>query len=150
MKRQIAKSVTMALLLTMTLVTAVATANGQSREYVRAHVPFGFIVGDKTLAAGAYEIVPVGDALSIKSADSKAAVIRLAMTTSPNTKKPARLVFRRYGNTYFLSEVWAGGDRVGRRLNESRHERAVKRELSRIATNGARHYEEVVILAIDR
>lgn len=150
MKRQIAKSVTMALLLTLTLVTAVATTNGQSRGNVRARVPFGFIVGEKMLAAGAYEIVPMGDALSIKRVDSKAGAIRLAMTTSPNEKAPARLVFHRYGNTYLLSEVWEGGDRVGRRLNESRQERAIKREQSRIAGNEGSDYQEVVILATDR
>ena len=109
MKRQIAKSVTMALLLTLTLVTAVATTNGQSRGNVRARVPFGFIVGEKMLAAGAYEIVPMGDALSIKRVDSKAGAIRLAMTTSPNEKAPARLVFHRYGDRYFLAEVWISG-----------------------------------------
>ena len=61
MGRQIAKGLTMLmLLLTMALVTAVATANGQSQHKLNARIPFEFIVGDKTLAAGQYEVNAVG------------------------------------------------------------------------------------------
>jgi len=147
MTRQILKRVTMlVLLLTMALVTAVITANGQSQHRVNAKVPFEFIVGDKTLAAADYRIDTVGEALAIRNADATNSVIRLANTITPKERKSARLVFHRYGNTYFLSEVWEGGDRIGRRLVESRQERAARREVSRIATNRT-SYEEVVILA---
>ena len=150
MARQIAKGLTMLmLLLTMALVTAVATANGQSQHKLNARIPFEFIVGDKTLAAGQYEVNAVGitqEALAIRGRESNDAVIRLTMTREPKENKPARLVFHRYGNTYFLSEVWEGGDGVGRQLKESAQEKGMKRELSVIAKNGAR-YEEVVILA---
>lgn len=149
MARQIAKGLTMLmLLLTMAMVTAVATANGQSQHNLNARIPFEFIVGDKTLAAGQYEVNAVGitqEALAIRGRESNDNVIRLTMTREPNASKPARLVFHRYGNTYFLSEVWEGGDRVGRQLKESAQEKGMKRELSVVAKNGA-HYEEVVIL----
>src|SRR5262245_52310846 len=136
MARRILKRVTMLmLLLTMALVTAVATANGQSQHRVNASVPFDFIVGDKTLAAADYRIDTVGEALAICSASARYSVIRLANAMTPNDRKSARLVFHRYGNTYFLSEVWEGGDRIGRRLVESRQERAMRSELSRMATN---------------
>jgi hypothetical protein len=151
MARRILKRVTMLmLLLTMALVTAVATANGQSQHRVNASVPFEFIVGDKTLAAADYRIDTVGEALAIRSAGAKNNVIRLANAMTPKESKPARLVFHRYGNTYFLSEVWEGGDRIGRRLVESRQERAMRSELSRMATNKTTSYEEVAILATVR
>ena len=150
MGRRILKRVTMSmLLLTMALVTAVATANGQSQHRVNASVPFEFIVGDKTLAAADYRIDTIGDALAICSVGAKDKVIRLANATTPKERKPARLVFHRYGNTYFLSEVWEGGDRIGRRLVESRQERVMRSELSRMATNKT-SYEEVAILATVR
>ena len=151
MARQIAKGLTMLmLLLTMALVTAVATANGQSQHKVNARIPFEFIVGDKTLAAGQYEVNAVGitqDALAIRGRESNDSVIRLAMTKEPKESKPARLVFHRYGNAYFLSEVWEGGNGAGRQLNPSAQERGMKRELARVVTSGAPLYEEVVILA---
>jgi hypothetical protein len=147
MARQILKRLTMLmLLLTIALVTAVATASGQSQHRVNASVPFEFIVGDKTLAAADYRIDTVGEALAIRNADAKNSVIRLANTIAPKERKSARLVFHRYGNTYFLSEVWEGGDRIGRRLVESRQERAMRLERSRVATNKT-IYDEVVVLA---
>jgi hypothetical protein len=151
MARQIAKGLTMLmLLLTMALVTAVATANGQSQHKLNARIPFEFIVGDKALAAGQYEVSTVGitqEALAIRGCKSNNSVIRLAMTKEPTENKSARLVFHRYGNTYFLSEVWEGGDAVGRQLRQSGQERAMQRELSRIAAHGRSAYEEVVVLA---
>ena len=148
MARQILKRVTMLMLLsTMALVTSLTTAHGQSQHSVKASIPFEFIVGDKTLAAADYRIDTVGEALAIRSAGAKNNVIRLANTMTAKETKSARLVFHRYGNTYFLSEVWEGGDRMGRRLVESRQERAMRLELPRMATNKTTSYEEVVILA---
>jgi hypothetical protein len=144
------------LLLTLALGTAVATANGQEQHGLTAQVPFDFIVGDKELAAGQYQIRTVGiagDALAIRSADSKSNAIRLVNTTAPQKNKPARLVFHRYGNVYFLSQVWEGGDNVGRRLQKSQQERAMEREQSRLSSNGINGgsgCEEVVILASAR
>jgi len=146
MSRQILKRVTMLmLLLTIALVSAVATASGQSQHRVNASVPFEFIVGDKTLAAADYRIDTIGEVLAIRNADATNSVIRLANTIAPKENKPARLVFHRYGTAYFLSEVWEGGDRIGRRLVESRQERALRMESSQMATNKT-NYEEVVIL----
>ena len=151
MTRQIAKGLTMLmLLLTMALVTAVATANGQTQHKLNARIPFEFTVGDKTLAAGQYEINAIGitqEALAIRGRESNDSVIRLVMRKEPKESKPARLVFHRYGNAYFLSEVWEGGDVVGQQLKESAQERGMKRELARIITGGAPLYEEVVVLA---
>ena len=150
MGTQILKRATMLmLLLTIALVTAVATASGQSQHRVNASVPFEFIVGDKTLAAADYRIDTVGEALAIRSADATNSVIRLSNTIASKEREPARLVFHRYGNTYFLSEVWEGGDRIGRQLFESRQERGMRLELPRMATNRT-SYEEVVILASAR
>ena len=149
MARQTLKRVAMLMLmLTMALVATVATANGQSQHRVNASVPFDFIVGDKTLAAADYRIETVGEALAICTAGAKNSVIRLANTMAPRERKPARLVFHRYGNTYFLSEVWEGGDRIGRRLVESRQERAMRSELSRMATNKTTSYDVVIVASV--
>ena len=153
MGKRIVKGMTMlALLLTLALATAVATANGQARQKLSANVPFDFIVGDKVLAAGQYRVSQVGigdEALAIRSADSKSTAIRLTNAMTAQEREPVSLVFHRYGNTYFLSQVWEG-DRIGRQLLKSRQESAMQREHSRIASNADSEkcgYEEVVILA---
>ncbi len=42
----------------------------------------------------------------------------------------AEIVFHRYGDSYFLSEVFAGGDETGRELHPSRQERILRREMA--------------------
>ena len=90
MGRQIVKGLAMVmLLLTLALATAVATANGQGRHTVAGKIPFEFIVGDKTLAAGQYSMRAIGvaeEALAIQSADGKNNAIRLTNATAPNWK----------------------------------------------------------------
>jgi hypothetical protein len=153
MGKKIAKGMTMlVLLLAVALMAAVGTASGQSRQKLIANVPFDFIVGDQVLDAGRYTVNAVGiagDALAIQGADGNNA-IRLSYANQSHANKTARLVFHRYGNTYFLSQVWQGVDNVGRQLLKSREELAMERELGRIAANTNSEegfYEEVVVLA---
>ncbi|HEY6045812.1 MAG TPA: hypothetical protein VIU65_04365 [Pyrinomonadaceae bacterium] len=154
MARRWVKGLTMlALLLTLALATTVATANGQDQIAVKANVPFEFIVGDKTLAAGKYSVSAIGithDALAIQGIKANDSAVRLVNTTTGSAERTSKLVFHRYGNTFFLSEVWTAGERQGRQLLKSRQERAIERELSRVAGNQTSKYQEVVILASAR
>ena len=139
MARQILKGLTMLMaIVALAFVSAVATANGQTGNKVIAQVPFEFIVGDKTLAAGEYSVRAVnsaGDALIIRSADAKGQAIRLSSTTEAEKNKAyARLVFHRYGDRYFLSQVWSQGESTGHELLKGRQERSIERELARIAS----------------
>jgi hypothetical protein len=118
------------------LATAVVSASAQSPKTVVSNVPFEFVVGDVTLPAGEYRINrPLGNALSIQTANASAATMRLSNEIQPRKdKQHARLVFHRYGERYFLAEVWTGSDDIGRQLLKSRQERAIERELSSIAS----------------
>ena len=153
MAKQLVKGLAMlALLLTLALATTATTANGQDNPRVKANVPFEFIVGDKTLPAGEYVIraASIGsDALAIQGTESNHKAFRLANTTR-RADKSAALVFRRYGESFFLSQIWLGGDRQGRQLLKSRQQRAIERELSRIAGNRTITHTEVVLLASTR
>lgn len=149
MKRQMVKGLTMVILIaTVAFATAVVSANGQSSLRVKGHIPFEFVVGNQTLPAGDYTVrsaTDSGAALMIQNAQSSIATVRLASPIRPKTNKlDARLVFHRYGQNYFLSEVWEGGDSTGRQLRESKQERAIKRELTSVALNT---YEIVEIVA---
>jgi hypothetical protein len=45
------------------------------------------------------------------------------------------MVFRRYGDQYFLGEVWIAGTIVGRELTNSRKERQVARDFAKHGAN---------------
>jgi hypothetical protein len=59
-------------------------------------------------------------------------------------------VFHRYGERYFLAEVWNGVDRTGRQLLKSQEESAIEREFASISTKSEtakNSYETVEVLA---
>jgi hypothetical protein len=151
MKKELLKGFTMLMLIVViALATAVASANAQSSNKVVADVPFEFSVGYKTLPAGEYSVkavVTAGDALMIQSADGKTLALRLSEATERmKNKTHPRLVFHRYGERYFLAEVWTGSDNIGRQLLKSQEERAIERELASISSKS----ETVEIVAVLR
>jgi hypothetical protein len=153
MKKHILKGVSiLTLLVAVAFVTAVAPAKGQSVT-LRANVPFEFSVGDKTLASGEYRVTRMGhDAMTIAGREDSA--IRLSIAIESNkVQEQGKLVFHRYGENYFLSEVWTAGDKTGRKLLKSKQERRIEEQLARtfskseLAQNA---YEVVEIVAMVR
>lgn len=156
-KENLRRSTIMAFIIEMALVSAAATVNAQTPRKVVADVPFEFSVGYKTMPAGGYIVQAVpsaGNALLIQSADAKSSALRRSEATVPmKDKKHARLVFHRYGERYFLAEVWSGLDVSGLQLVKSQEERAIEQELANLATNGnsaPAAYEVVELVAIVR
>lgn len=136
MKREAAKRfANVGLLVVMMIVAASASAKAQSLTYrLTANIPFDFSVADKKLPAGKYWIsrgqLSTGDLImQIRSVDGKANISRLTIPvvkTNPIAK--GVLVFHRYGDEYFLSEVWPAGGLTGRELPKSRAERELERK----------------------
>ena len=137
-------------LVTLLVVCAasVASANAQTNQHLYAQIPFNFVVGDKTLSAGKYSVsspMMDGSALLIRNVNAKGSAIRLTdPIQSRSRQNKTVLVFRRYGQTYFLAEVWQSGYNNGRVLHASKAERALQRERAMIAQNG---YETVELIA---
>jgi hypothetical protein len=157
MKKEIVKGLTMiTLVIAIALATAVASANAQSAKKVVADIPFAFVVGDQTLSAGEYTLKTATDpenGLIIQNAVGKSETMRLTFRIEPRqNRRNARLVFHRYGQRYFLAEVWTGAGNVGRNLLKSRQERAIERELATIAskTELSESCYEVVEVAVLR
>jgi len=131
---------------------SVVSANAQSMR-VAAQIPFDFVVGSKALPAGEYTVNTITDggaALQIRNADGSESAIRLTNSIAAKPKKSqsrSHLVFHRYGQTYFLAEVWREGDSGGRQLLPSKKERSMKRELGALAQN---MYERVELVAMVR
>ena len=111
--------------LRMALLTLGMAACGYAQTYV-ADIPFRFHIGDETYASGRYyfsQRVSTADpemAWAMRSSETQKTMI--FQTTSGSTPAPAsRLVFNKYGTSYFLSEVLAEG-RPGRQLPASKSE----------------------------
>jgi hypothetical protein len=156
MAKQITKGLTMlGLMVTLAFVTAVTSANAQSTRRQTADIPFDFVVGDKNLPAGKYDVhsmTAAGEALRIRGIANEKSVVRLS---NPITRiEPAQkgqLVFHRYGNQYFLSEVWTAGMSNGRQLLKSAAEKALQREVAGIPSksdSGQSGYERIVIALV--
>ncbi len=92
-----------------------------------------------------------GNVLMIQSNDAKSSAMRFTNPIEQNKNKThARLVFHRYGQRYFLAEVWSGSDNTGRQLLKSRQERAIERELASTRSKSQQaqsSYETIEVLA---
>jgi hypothetical protein len=158
MTKEFLKGVTVLVaIVALAFVTAVA-ANAQSSnkaaDQLVVDIPFAFSVDYKTLPAGEYAVQTIataGDALLIQSADGKTSVLRPCDATERlKNRTPARLVFHRYGERYFLAEVWNGSDSAGRQLMKSQAELALERESAELASKGElaqSSYEKIEVLA---
>ena len=154
MAKQILKSLTMlTLVVGLALVLNAGTSNGQlSSHLVTADIPFEFIVGDQTFPSGKYTVTKASDngkVLRITSLDGKSSVVRLSNSvTELSTKQNARIVFHRYGQEYFLAEVWSGDNSTGRQLIQSEKERELQQERSLIASSSDSSKKIVEVLAL--
>jgi len=94
---------------------------------VRATIPFEFTVGDTPLPAGTYQFEPqnYGRLLAIWNADQRwrALVIVQPAYRAARRSATASVLFNRYGDRYFLSEIWGAPDTGGSRVLKSRAER---------------------------
>lgn len=138
MKRIFVAIVAMALLALTITSPARAQLPGTS---MRAYIPFDFIVRGKTLPAGNYEVRRITESpegLIIRSVDNKHdhAVFETESVQQNKLPRHDELVFDRYGDSYFLSEVLSGGAETGRRLAPTREEKQLRRE-SEMARNNA-------------
>ena len=127
---------------------AVVSAGANSGINVRATIPFDFTVGDKTLPAGTYTVRSINSygVLAIRSEDyTQDTLIVTNAVEAQNEPEPAKLTFRKYGDLYFLAEVW--GYDAGRDVTKSRKERQVIRELRQHLAKGAAEPELVYIAA---
>ena len=137
MERKVIKRLTMLSLVSMfTLCAAVASANAQLSNPIRAKIPFDFSMGNKKLPAGEYTFSRLSGfsdnkAMSVSSADASTHVFQSTILAQVRTpKNESTLVFHRYGDQYFLEQIFLGGEREGTQIAESRSERTIRRQLA--------------------
>src|SRR5689334_23037523 len=97
---------------------AVTGAKAQAPSKVEVNIPFEFSAGTKTLQPGVYTIKRLsGNYLTLRRIDGKSSVILNApLNLTSVDDKGERLVFSKYGDQYFLSQIWLTTD-TGRELS---------------------------------
>lgn len=134
MVKNMIKGATMFILLvTLSLVAAVVSAQAQGSRTEYATIPFDFNAGGKELPAGTYQVTRIsdGNAVSVRSMDNAVSVFKLTNhLTQIEPANESKLVFHRYGNQYFLSEVWIAGRSIGQEIRKTDQEKAIQRELT--------------------
>jgi hypothetical protein len=132
-------------------------AQAQSLGYgLRVHIPFDFTVGNKKLPAGLYSIsraLSVSDdqVIKISNFDGKANTFRSTIpVTTGKAKNKSTLVFHRYGDQYYLFQIWPAGALTGRVLPTSRGERELQKESESMGDAAKKAVEtEVVNIVAD-
>lgn len=95
------------------------------------NVPFAFQAGDQEMPAGEYrletEVTGAGQFQLLRQVDGDAVVILMTLPVESKAENPdPALIFHRYGQTYFLAQIWSGGA-DGRELFKSNREKEMAR-----------------------
>jgi hypothetical protein len=117
------------MIIALALIVSVPMTQAQTRA--RASVPFGFSLDQKSMPAGAYEISSMSDkVLVVRNLDTREArlvIESMHVQASQAAGTPhAKLVFRKYGDQYFLAEIWGGQSNIGIAFPESKREKELK------------------------
>ena len=154
MKKTVVKGFITAALLVTAIITAGASVQAQTLQYkLTVDIPFDFSVSEQKLPAGKYWVSRAqessGDTVvQIKSLDGKSVANRFSIPiVTFKTKKRGELVFHRYGEQYFLSEIWPAGGGTGRAFLKTHAERELQRNASgnRIAESKSPKAEIVTV-----
>jgi hypothetical protein len=110
-----------------------AAAHAQT-IHLKVNVPFSFTAGGVTLPAGNYDVLSEGNGdkvLSIRDFRTKAGA--LVLSNSCESLRPSlssKLIFHRYGQRYFLSEVWVQGNTLGHQVPAGSREVEIAKDSS--------------------
>src|SRR4030095_8157477 len=131
MKRRVLSVALTGFALALMTVTAFAQLPGAP---IRANIPFDFMVRGRTLPAGEYEILRISDepaALEIANIDHRSEhALFESQPVEGEIPNRGKVVFHKYGDIYFLYEIWTPGLETGREIAPSHRERALEREMA--------------------
>jgi len=114
------------------LFTVIASTYSFGQTVVaQADIPFNFQMGQTSMPAGTYFVSEAGSLLTIRNAAGKPAAMVLTRPAEHRGKsaKPS-LEFDRYGNDYFLANIWTAGSYEGRALPKSKREQELARRVN--------------------
>jgi hypothetical protein len=103
----------------------------QAQNGVIANVPFEFSINNQRLAAGTYlfnftsgSLTPSNDTLLVRNASTgKRQFLKVFPERTDAILSDGRLLFQRYGSSYYLSQIWIPGRNQYSRCVQSCSER---------------------------
>jgi len=133
------------LLFAAALALVVTTVASAQTTKVKVTVPFSFIANRANLPAGQYLLQSVdieGKVLQIRNMETNSSnLVMFHSCVSLASVKQTKLVFNRYGEQYFLNQIWVEGNNSGHELSPSPREKEVAKDFSK---------HEVVLVAARR
>jgi hypothetical protein len=112
--------------LTLMVLSGMAAAQLMGNTKIAAEVPFEFVVANKIVPAGECVVRAAtmdGKILMIDNAGAKVGLYSGAFQTeSKQGASHSALVFKQYGDRYFLTSIKLQGSKIAYRLPESRAE----------------------------
>jgi len=119
--------------LVVLLATAAAAVGQSDLGVLAADIPFPFVVANHTLPPGHYELSAIGDqgVIYIVGSHNPGAFARTLKVERSAPESSGKIVFHRYQDTYFLTQIWPPTQRMGKQLYKSDAEE----ELESLKTN---------------
>ena len=97
------------------ILLAVGSLSAQISSAVKADIPFDFSAGNVTMPAGEYQVANSGHSgtLLIRSQGSFGMFVGANAAQASRRVGSTKLVFHRYGDNYFLYQIWVQGEDRG-------------------------------------
>jgi len=113
-------------LLTLIVLLAAASASAQT-SLIKVNIPFDFNLGNISLPAGEYQVdkTDLRNQLLFSRKGSPSVFVSSNYAETFAASSRTKLVFHRYGTTYFLYQVWVEGQRQGQQLQLTRLEKEI-------------------------
>jgi len=102
----------------------------------KAEIPFAFHVRDVAMPAGSYTVEEINTTgtVAITNNETGKAILTLAPGNRLGRTEESKLVFNKYGDRYFLAELWFAGKDVGDCISRGKLEREVSKAPAASAT----------------
>jgi hypothetical protein len=128
--------------LSLMVLSLVAVSTTIAQDKVKADVPFSFQVGKSSMPAGTYVVGEAANhVIRLQNRDGNGAILTSYNNEEKLRAEHPKMVFHKYGNTYFLAEIW-DGSASGMLIPEAKSEKELR------ASNQGSASEELVVIAM--
>jgi hypothetical protein len=127
----IVRSTLIAAALATGVIASAPSALAASAETISiVNVPFSFWMDNYELPAGAYRILLRSNKmLELNGPNGQRHMIIVHEAISSKTPRTGYLLFHRYGETYFLGQVWSGETNIGLECSRTPAEKRAERQM---------------------
>ena len=133
---------TIAIMMFVAVLATAAQAQSNGSPLMHARIPFAFHVGSRELPAGEYNISvlnPSSDrkVLQVRSTDGRVSAMVNTVDQNAKAAEQSKVVFRRYGETYFFAQAQVSGESTSLSALKSSAERTEARMIAKLGRNSS-------------